>query len=65
MSHGTSLSSSSGSEIASCNYVARNLGVTKGMWIGTARGLCPDLRVVPYDFVVGELSFQIFILIIL
>lgn len=40
----------SGSEIASCNYPARKFGVKNGMWMKTAHKLCPDLKVLPYDF---------------
>lgn len=40
----------SGSEIASCNYPAREFGVTNGMWMKRAQELCPDLKVLPYDF---------------
>ena len=40
----------SGSEIASCNYPAREFGVKNGMWMKTAKQLCPDLKVLPYDF---------------
>lgn len=40
----------SGSEIASCNYPARDFGVKNGMWMKTAQQLCPDLKVLPYDF---------------
>ncbi|KAK4165675.1 DNA repair protein rev1 [Cladorrhinum sp. PSN259] len=40
----------SGSEIASCNYAARNYGVKNGMWMKRALELCPDLKVLPYDF---------------
>lgn len=39
-----------GSEIASCNYPARNFGVKNGMWMKRAMELCPDLKVLPYDF---------------
>ncbi|KAM0444515.1 hypothetical protein ACHAPV_007785 [Trichoderma viride] len=39
-----------GSEIASCNYVAREFGVKNGMWMKRALELCPDLKVLPYDF---------------
>ncbi|KAI9046154.1 putative DNA damage repair protein Mus42 [Aspergillus affinis] len=42
--------SGSGSEIASCNYVARAHGVKNGMWMKGALQACPDLKVVPYDF---------------
>ncbi|KAJ6152037.1 hypothetical protein N7497_006356 [Penicillium chrysogenum] len=40
----------SGSEIASCNYPARARGVKNGMWMKGALQLCPDLKVLPYDF---------------
>ena len=40
----------SGSEIASCNYPAREYGVKNGMWMKTAKELCPGLKVLPYDF---------------
>ena len=39
-----------GSEIASCNYPARKFGVKNGMWMKTALQLCPDVKVLPYDF---------------
>lgn len=39
-----------GSEIASCNYPARKFGVKNGMWMKHALGLCPDLKVLPYDY---------------
>lgn len=40
----------SGSEIASCNYPARKFGVKNGMWMKSAQKLCPNLKVMPYDF---------------
>ncbi|CAF9917007.1 deoxycytidyl transferase [Imshaugia aleurites] len=40
----------SGSEIASCNYPARKFGVKNGMWMKHAQKMCPDLKVLPYDF---------------
>ncbi len=40
----------SGSEIASCNYPARKFGIKNGMWMKAAQQLCPDLKVLPYDF---------------
>lgn len=40
----------SGSEIASCNYPARKFGISNGMWMKKAQELCPDLKVLPYDF---------------
>ncbi len=39
-----------GSEIASCNYPARNFGVKNGMWMKYALQLCPDLKTLPYDY---------------
>ncbi|KAJ5434944.1 DNA repair protein Rev1 [Penicillium cf. griseofulvum] len=42
--------SGSGSEIASCNYPARARGVKNGMWMKGALQLCPELKVLPYDF---------------
>lgn len=38
------------SDVASCNYVARNSGVSNGMWLGGALEKCPDLKVIDYDF---------------
>lgn len=38
------------SEIASCSYEARALGVCNGMFLGAARKLCPDIHCVPYQF---------------
>ncbi|KAF8946703.1 deoxycytidyl transferase [Haplosporangium gracile] len=49
VAHGTG-GSTSNSEIASCNYLARNFGVKNGMQLLKARTLCPDLLVVPYEF---------------
>jgi DNA repair protein REV1 len=46
VAHGTG----NGSEIASCNYPARKFGVKNGMWMKKAQGLCPDLKILPYDF---------------
>ncbi|KAF8866391.1 DNA repair protein [Acephala macrosclerotiorum] len=39
-----------GSEIASCNYPAREFGVKNGMWMKRALELCPNIKVLPYDF---------------
>lgn len=41
---------SSMSEIASCSYEARKMGVRNGMFLGPALKLCPDLQTIPYDF---------------
>lgn len=38
------------SEIASCNYKAREAGLKNGMFLGQALKLCPNLKVIPYDF---------------
>lgn len=46
VAHGSGL----GSEIASCNYPARAFGVKNGMWMKKALELCPDIKVLPYDF---------------
>jgi DNA repair protein REV1 len=42
--------SGTGSEIASCNYSARDFGVKNGMWMKNALKLCPNIKVLPYDF---------------
>lgn len=39
------------SELSTCNYIARKHGIRKGMFLGDAIALCPDLVVLPYDFV--------------
>ena len=38
------------SEIASCSYEARAVGVRNGMFLGAARKLCPEIYCVPYQF---------------
>ncbi|KAF1995024.1 DNA repair protein [Amniculicola lignicola CBS 123094] len=50
----------SGSEIASCNYPARNFGVKNGMWMKKALELCPDLKILPYDFPAYEEASRAF-----
>lgn len=40
----------SGSEIASCNYPAREYGIQNGMWMKKAQLLCPEVKILPYDF---------------
>ncbi|CAG8982612.1 hypothetical protein HYALB_00008104 [Hymenoscyphus albidus] len=47
-----------GSEIASCNYPARAFGVKNGMWMKNALTLCPDIKVLPYDFPAYEEASQ-------
>ena len=39
-----------GAEIASCNYPARKFGVKNGTWMKHAQRICPDVKVLPYDF---------------
>lgn len=46
IAHGTGNSS----EIASCNYPARAYGIKNGMWMKVALEMCPELKVLPYDF---------------
>ncbi|KAM0564143.1 hypothetical protein ACHAPJ_000352 [Fusarium lateritium] len=53
-------SAGSGSEIASCNYPARKFGVKNGMWMKSALELCPDLKVLPYDFPAYEEASRLF-----
>ena len=53
-------SNGSGSEIASCNYPAREFGVKNGMWMKRALDLCPDLKVLPYDFPAYEEMSRLF-----
>lgn len=50
----------SGSEIASCNYPARKYGVKNGMWMKRAQDMCPDLKVLPYDFPAYESASKVF-----
>lgn len=38
------------SEIASCNYKAREFGLKNGTFVGHALKKCPNLKIVPYDF---------------
>ncbi|KAF7868559.1 hypothetical protein EAF04_005090 [Stromatinia cepivora] len=49
-----------GSEIASCNYPARAFGVKNGMWMKNAIKLCPDIKVLPYDFPAYEEASRAF-----
>lgn len=55
----------SGSEIASCNYPARKYGVKNGMWMKRALELCPDLKILPYDFPAYEEASRAFYDVIL
>lgn len=45
VSHGNNTS-----DIASCNYVARKAGVKNGMWVRSAKRLCPNLILIDYEF---------------
>ena len=56
VAHGTG----TGSEIASCNYPARAFGVKNGMWMKQALKLCPDIKVLPYDFPAYEEASKLF-----
>jgi DNA repair protein REV1 len=56
VAHGTG----SGSEIASCNYVARKYGIKNGMWMKRAQELCPELKILPYDFPAYEEASRAF-----
>ncbi|KAK6000598.1 hypothetical protein QM012_003323 [Aureobasidium pullulans] len=60
VAHGTGSAGGNGSEIASCNYPAREFGVKNGMWMKRAQELCPDLKVLPYDFPAYEESSRQF-----
>ncbi|GMM48251.1 deoxycytidyl transferase [Pichia kluyveri] len=37
-------------DIASCNYIARQFGVSNGMWLSNAKELCPNIVSLPYYF---------------
>jgi len=50
VAHHTGNSEESGSDLASCNYVARAAGIRNGMYVGMAKQLCPDLVILPYQF---------------
>jgi DNA repair protein REV1 len=50
----------SGSEIASCNYPARKFGIKNGMWMKRAQELCPELKILPYDFPAYEETSRAF-----
>ena len=42
--------SDSSADISSCNYEARAFGIRNDMYIRQALKLCPDLKMIPYDF---------------
>ena len=55
----------SGAEIASSNYPARKFGIKNGMWMKRAQELCPELKVLPYDFQAYEAASRDFYAVIL
>ncbi|KAF7895323.1 hypothetical protein EAF00_007137 [Botryotinia globosa] len=52
--------SGTGSEIASCNYPAREFGIKNGMWMRNAIKLCPNIKVLPYNFPAYENASKLF-----
>lgn len=49
------------SEVSSCNYLARDKGVRAGMFMQSAKQLCPELVVLPYNFsAIEKVSLQIY-----
>lgn len=49
------------SGISSCNYLARDKGVKAGMFMQTAKSLCPNIVVLPYKFEeIQAVSLQIY-----
>lgn len=40
----------SSADISSCNYIARGFGLKNGMYIREAMKLCPELKIISYDF---------------
>eukprot|EP00124_Ichthyophonus_hoferi_P005704 Ihof_evm1s908 gene=Ihof_evmTU1s908 len=49
-SRGNGVGNNSTSELASCNYKAREYGLRNGMYLGDALKLCPGLVTIPYYF---------------
>ncbi|KAF7951376.1 hypothetical protein EAE96_006691 [Botrytis aclada] len=56
VAHGSGM----GSEIASCNYPAREFGIKNGMWMKNAIKLCPDINILPYNFPAYEDASKLF-----
>ncbi|KAI9306011.1 hypothetical protein BJ944DRAFT_248566 [Cunninghamella echinulata] len=50
VAHGKGLKENSSSDIASCNYFFFFFGVSNGMLLGKAKKMCPNLKIIPYDF---------------
>lgn len=59
ITHGNAENSTS-SDIASCNYAAREFGVKNGMWMEEARKLCPGIICLPYEFTKYEAASKAF-----
>lgn len=64
ITHGNAGNSTS-SDIASCNYAAREFGVKNGMWMEEARKLCPSIICLPYEFLKYEEASKTFYEVIL
>lgn len=47
-------------DVASCNYVARKFGVSNGMWLSSARKMCPNLQCLPYEFEEYQIKSTLF-----
>lgn len=56
----SSLPLNSTSDVASCSYEARDVGVSNGMSVGEALRKCPHLVLLPYDFEAYRKVSQIF-----
>ncbi|KAI0985280.1 hypothetical protein GJ496_005314 [Pomphorhynchus laevis] len=49
------------SDIASCNYKAREFGVKNGMTLGNALRICPNIQTLPYNFIAyPKISLQFY-----
>ena len=65
VTHGRGGERNVSSEIASCNYKAREFGVKNGMWMGRALELCPDIICLPYHFTAYEEASKEFYSVVL
>ena len=50
----------SSADISSCNYEARAFGVRSEMYIKQALKICPNLKIIPYDFEGYNFASQLF-----
>ncbi|KAI8875485.1 DNA/RNA polymerase [Backusella circina FSU 941] len=50
VTHSKGMDKDSSSDIASCNYIAREYKIRNGISMGEALRLCPDLKTIPYEF---------------